>query len=349
MRLTVNEPTEQVKYGFMAGTENSKGAVTAAIVGNGCVMLAKFTAFFATGSGAMLSEGIHTFADLLNQILLLIGIKRSANDPDDDFAYGYGAERYVWALISAVGIFFLGCGVTIYHGISSLTHEHEPVSNYGWAIGVLIVSFLIEFYVLAVAVRSVYAAANGQPFLRFLRKEADPAVVAVVLEDAAACLGVLIAFAAIALTKITGQQYWDAIGSISIGILLGLIACWLIHRNRSILVGESVPPHIRSQLLRILNENPAVEEVVDLRTRILDTSTYRIKADIHFDGTALARQKQHELLAEYEKIHSYEDFQAFAVRYADEIVELLADEIDAIERRIRDEIPQAEHMDLEAD
>ncbi|MCR9202055.1 MAG: cation diffusion facilitator family transporter [Planctomycetaceae bacterium] len=330
--------------------ESSKGAVIAAIVGNALVMVAKFVAFFATGSGAMFSEAVHTFADVLNQILLLVGIKRSSTEANDDFAYGYGAERYVWALISAVGIFFLGCGVTVYHGIHSLLHKPEAAMNhYGWAVSVLIISFLIEFYVLYLAVRSAKAAAHGQPLLPFLRKEADPAVVAVILEDSAACLGVLIALAAIFLTQITGQYWWDAVGSILIGVLLGAIAFWLIHRNRSILIGESVPPHIRQQLLTILNQNPAVEEVVDLRTRILDTSTYRIKADIHFDGSALALQKRHELRDEYDRIENYEQFEAFAIRFADEIVDLLADEIDKIEKNIRKEIPQAEHMDLEAD
>lgn len=332
----------------MAG-QASKGAVIAAIVGNSAVMVAKFTAFFATGSGAMFSEAIHTFADVLNQILLLVGIKRSSNDADDKFDYGYGAERYVWALISAVGIFFLGCGVTVYHGISSLFGAHEPMSNYGWAIGVLIVSFLVEFYVLLIAVKSVKKQAEGAPFFKFMKTEADPAVVAVVLEDSAACVGVLIALAAIGLTKITGHHYWDAVGSIAIGVLLGFIAFWLIHRNRSILIGESVPVHIRNQLMQILQDNPTVEEVVDLRTRILDTETYRIKADLHFDGSALAQKKKHELRAEYDKIDNYEQFEAFAIRYADEIVDLLADEIDNIEKQIRKEIPRAEHMDLEAD
>ena len=223
----------------MAGPESSTRAVVIAIVGNFSVMCAKFIAFFATGSGALFSEGVHTFADLLNQILLLIGIKRSTHNADDKFAYGYAAERYVWALISAVGIFFLGCGVTMYHGISSLLHEHEPLSHLGWAVGVLIISFIIEFYVLIVAVRSVKQAADGKPLFKYMKDEADPAIVAVVLEDSAACLGVLIALAAIALTHLTGHQYWDAVGSITIGILLGLIAFWLIQRNRSILIGES--------------------------------------------------------------------------------------------------------------
>ncbi|MFT5524878.1 MAG: zinc transporter 9 [Pirellulaceae bacterium] len=332
----------------MAGPTSSKGAVIAAIIGNGLVMIAKFVAFFVTGSGAMLSESIHTLADLLNQILLLVGIQRSAHGPDDEFEYGYGAEQYVWALISAVGIFFLGCGVTVYHGIHSLLDPHQ-MTDYSWAIGVLILAFFIEGFVLFIAVQAVKAKADGKPFFKFLFTEADPAAVAVVLEDSAACLGVLIAFAAIILTWVTGHAYWDAIGSIVIGMLLGAIAIWLIARNRSLLVGESVPAHVRQQVLKILHDNPAVEEVIDLRTRILDNETYRIKADIHFDGNALAEKMESQLQEHYNRIESFGDFKAFASRYADDIVDLLADEIDAIEKKIRSEIPQAKHMDLEAD
>lgn len=166
-------------------------------------------------------------------ILLLVGIQRSKNAADDKFDYGYGAERYVWALISAVGIFFLGCGVTVYHGIFGLLDFHEPMSDFGWPIAVLIVAFFVEFCVLTIAVKSVKKQANGAPLFKLMKTEADPAVVAVVLEDSAACLGVLIAVTATGLTKITGQHHWDAIGSNAIGILLGLIAFWLIHRNRT--------------------------------------------------------------------------------------------------------------------
>lgn len=326
----------------------SRLAVVSALIGNSVVMVVKSTAFLFTGSGAMLSEAVHTLADLLNQTLLLIGIVRSERRPDETFQYGYGAERYVWALISAVGIFFLGCGVTVYHGVHSLIHP-EPLSDLGWAVAALVFSFGVEFYVLVVAVRAVRAKASGKPFVRFLRTEADPSAVAVILEDFAACVGVVIALVAILLARFTGELYWDAIGSIVIGLLLGTVAIWLIWRNHGLLVGPAIPQEIRDQVRRILEENPAVEEVVDLRTRILDMDTYRIKADLKFDGKLLAQKLEAKIKKAHEGIRTYEDFKRFAADYADDVIELLGDEIDAIEKAIRDEVPKARHLDLEAD
>jgi len=313
-------------------------------------MVAKFIAFSFTGSGAMLSEGIHSLADVLNQTLLMIGVVRADRAPDETHPYGYASERYVWALISAVGIFFLGCGVTMYHGVNQLLHlgEHH-VTDVTWAIGVLIFSLVIEAIVLVLAVRTAYKQAAGRPFFNYLWKQADVATVAIILEDAAACLGVILAMIALVLTKVTGQPYWDAIGSLSIGLLLGAIAIWLIAKNRSLLLGVSIPPHVEKQVLQILNDNPMVEEIVDFRSRVLDSETYRIKADIHFRGEALADKLSPTIKAAYEKIESLEDFERFAVRYADEVVDLLADEIDAIEKKIREKAPEARHLDIEAD
>lgn len=330
-------------------TQGSKGAVITAIAGNSLVMLAKFVAWFFTASTSMLSEAIHTAADLLNQILLYVGIIRSGKSADPDFDYGYAAERYVWALISAVGIFFLGCGVTIFHGVESLLDDHHVVKDSSWAIWVLLFALAVEGYVLWVAVKAAMKQADGQPFFQFLRSEADPATVAVVLEDSAACVGVIIALVAIMLAQITGHAYWDAIGSITIGVLLGFIAVWLIYRNTQLLVGASIPPRIRQQVEQIINANPAVEEIVDMKTRILDTETYRIKADIRFDGEALAEKLRSQVDAAYAGIKSADDLHKFAKEFADDVVELLADEIDAIEKRIQQEIPKARHMDLEAD
>ncbi|MEN8165409.1 MAG: cation diffusion facilitator family transporter, partial [Acidobacteriota bacterium] len=206
-------------------------AVMAAIVGNSTVTVAKMVAFFITGSAAMLSEALHSMADTLNQILLMIGIRRSSRAADPRFPFGYGAERAVWALMSAVGIFFLGCGVTVYHGIQSLLHPHE-LEGLGWAVGVLVVSFVIEFAVLVLAVRTVRHDAKGKPFFAYLRHEADPTAVAVVLEDSAACLGVVIALVGIFASHWTGNSLWDAVASILIGLLLGMIATWLVARTR---------------------------------------------------------------------------------------------------------------------
>jgi len=330
----------------MAGS--SQRAVVAAIFGNTLVAIAKFGAFFVTGSGAMLSEGIHTAADLLNQILLLIGIRRSSRKADRAFPYGYGAERYVWALMSAVGIFFLGCGVTVYHGIESLLHPHE-LSDVRWAVGVLIGSFFIELYVLIIAVKGVRADAGNRPFFRYLRKESDPSIAAVVLEDAAACLGVLIALAAILLQQTTGQLFWDGVGSLTIGVLLGFVAIFLIVRNRSLLVGSSIPAEERGKVMDVLKKSPSIQHVSDLRSQVIDNDTYRIRAEVRFDGRNIAHRLEPQLQEAYKQIRDYDDFRKFAVEFADDVVEELGGIIDGLEAEIRQEVPKARHLDLEAD
>lgn len=327
----------------MAG---SKKSVIAAISGNSVVMVAKFTGFFVTGSGAMLSEAIHTMADLMNQILLLIGIVRSEKAPDKEYHYGYGRERYVWALMSAVGIFFLGCGVTVYHGVSSLMHPHE-ITGLGWAIGVLLFSLVIEAIVLWVAFKALWDARGDKPFVEYLRKDADPSAVAVLLEDGAACTGVIIALVTIGLTKLTGHVWWDAIGSITIGLLLGAVAIWLIVRNKELLVGRSMPEEARAKVREILRKHGMVEEVVEMRSTIIDTETYDVLIAIEFHGDRFADRLTDELRAAYEKIEDFEGFQKWAAEYGDRVLQLLGDEIDAIEAEIREKVPAVKHIDIE--
>ncbi len=211
------------------------------------------------------------------------------------------------------------------------------------------ISFFIEGYVLFIAVSGVKKEAGKERFFKYMKEEADPSAVAVILEDGAACLGVVIALVAIILTQMTGHLYWDSIGSLMIGFLLGAIAIWLISRNHALLVGPSIPPNVRAQVMKILEDNPAVEEVVDLRSRILDSETYRIKVDIEFDGAVIAKKKEGELKAAYENIKTYDDFQVFVIQFSDEVVELLGDEIDEIEAKIREQIPKAQYLDLEAE
>ncbi len=328
--------------------QGSKLAVGAAIAGNSVVMVGKFVAFGLTGSAAMLSEALHSVADVLNQVLLMVGIVRSHHPPDRRFPFGYGAERYVWALMSAVGIFFLGCGVTVYHGVTKLMHPHA-IEQVGWAAAALGLALVVEGYVLFVAIRAVQRDAAGRPFFRYLRRQADPSAVAVILEDSAACLGVLLAGAGIALSHVTGYHGWDAIASIAIGGLLGAVAVWLIVRNRALLVGPAVPPEVRERIQAAIEQHPAVEKLIRLRTRQLDLETHRVAADIEFDGAVLADKLEDELKAAYAEIDSYEDFKAFADRFADDVVELLGDEVDAIEAAILEADPKARYLDIETE
>ncbi|QDT77582.1 ferrous iron efflux protein F [Gimesia maris] len=330
---------------------NSRFAVIAALIGNALITVAKGATFLITGSGAMLSETIHSVADFLNQVLLLIGLVRADQAPDKRFEYGYAGERYVWALISAVGIFFLGCGVTIYHGVQSLFHPPDLVlGEMNWAIAALLFALVIDGIVFYLALKGEWknAAREGRPFHQYLRKEADPAAVAVILEDGAACVGVIIALVSIMLTQMTGQHYWDAIGSIGIGVLLGGIAVWLIIRNQELLVGPSIPPRTREQVERILKNNPLVEDVLDLRSRILSIDNYRIKADLSFNSQELSKRLKKKALAAYPEIKSEQDFELFCQNYTEDVLTMLADEIDKIEAEIQRQVPEAQHLDLEA-
>ncbi len=328
--------------------EGSKLAVGSAIAGNSLIAVGKFVAFGVTGSAAMLSEALHSVADSINQILLMVGIVRASKQADQTHPYGYGAERAIWALMSAVGIFFLGAGVTIYHGIQTLLHPHH-LEGLGWALGVLAVSFVIEAFVLYLALRAAKGAAGDTPLFTHLKRYADPGTVAVVMEDSAACLGILIALGGIGMSQWTGQPVWDSVASLMIGVLLGAVAIWLIWRNHQLLVGPAVPAEARERIRQVLASNPHVEKIVRLRTRMLDNDTYQVDADVEFDGETLAQKLEPAIREAYPDIESYEDFEAFAHEFADQVVEKLGDEVDAIEDEIQRIVPRVRYLDIETE
>ncbi|MFH1131711.1 MAG: cation diffusion facilitator family transporter [Pseudomonadota bacterium] len=331
----------------MAGPKSST-AVLAAIAGNSMVMVTKFVAFLVTGSGAMLSEGIHSFADVLNQSLLFLGIWASHKPPDAEYPYGYDRERFVWAIISAVGIFFLGAGVTAYHGVASLFNP-PTITNVFWAFFVLALSFVFEGFVLAIAVNQLKRAAKGRPFFTFLHTEADPSVVAVFLEDSVALFGITAAFAAIALTRLTGNPIWDSIGSITIALLLTGVAGILISQNRRMLLGVAMPAREREKVFKVLRDNPAVEAVYDFKSRLLSVDKYQVKMEVEFEGHAIARNLNSLIAKAYPQITTYEQFQKFCEDFADKVIEALGDEIDRIEEQIRQQVPAVKHVDIETD
>jgi zinc transporter 9 len=322
--------------------------VAAALIGNSTVTLIKGFVAISSGSSAMFSEAVHSFADTLNQTLLLIGLRRSRKKPDEEFGYGYGFERFFWALISACGIFFLGAGVTIYHGISTLQHP-KPVEFDILIFIVLAVAFVIEFWTLKVAASALIAAHPGFSWRERI-DHADPTTLAVFLEDGIAVIGVTVAALAITLSYVTGSVIWDAAGSIVIGLLLAFAAIVLIVKNRQYLIGRSIPESERAAILDLLAHESAIERVIDFKSTVLDIGVYRIKCEVEFNGSALlhAAHQMDELKNDYEKIKDdYEEFKKFYVDYADRVPRLIGKRIDEIEAKIRERFPNVRHIDIE--
>lgn len=322
--------------------------VIAALIGNIVVMLIKGAVAVTSGSSAMFSETVHSFADTLNQALLLVGVRRSRKKPDEEFGYGYGFERFFWALISACGIFFVGAGVTIYHGISSLQHPESVTINI-FTFFVLAVSFVIEFWTFRIASREL---ARAYPELSWWERldHADPSTLAVCLEDGIAVIGVIIAAFAIAMSYVTANVAWDAWGSIAIGVLLAAAAVILITKNRQYLIGRSIPEKEREEIIELLRKEPAIERVIDFKSTILDIGVYRIKCEVEFNGSALLDEahQMEDLKDEFEKVkNDYESFKKFCVEYADRIPRLMGKRIDDIEAKLREKFPRVRHIDIE--
>jgi solute carrier family 30 (zinc transporter), member 9 len=336
----------------MAG--GSKLAVYTAIGANSVVTVAKLSGFAITGSGAMLSEGIHSFADVCNQVLLAVGMKRSQAAPDEKHPLGYGNEAFVWSLISAVGIFFLGCGVSLTHGVQALMHGgHHDESGGMLNIGILIFALVVEGASLLVAVYGLKAEAkkHDQSLTDYLRTTDDPFGIAVLLEDSAAVFGVLLALTAVGLTHYTHEPYWDAIGSISIGLLLGFVAYFLIAKNRELLLGRSIRDQDKKALTALLQEDPAIEGVLKQQAMVTGTDSYTIRAELDFDGRYLARKhlKDQDITALHASLDKPEALQELLEEFGEAMVERLGDEIDRIESKIRKDLPKAKNIDLEVD
>jgi len=328
---------------------SSTSAVLAALIGNAFLTVLKFTVWTFSGSGAMFSEAIHTLADTSNQALLLIGIRRSERPAGPMFAYGYGAERYLFAILSAVGIFVLGCGVTVYHGVHSYLHPPEELTIAWWLFAVLGISFLVDGFVFIKALRAVRGQMGGRSVRSFLRSITDPTAFAVLLEDFAACVGVLIALAGIVLAMLTNNTRWDALASILIGLMLGGIAIWIALQNRTLLVGRRMPPEIRESVLAYMESQPSVERVVDMRSRVMGANHFKMACDVDFNGRFLGQRLGpwvHERAGELESAEACEQF---ASEFGERVIDQLSLEVDRLEEELRKIHPELEHLDLEAD
>ena len=215
-----------------------------------------------TGSAAMVAEAAHSWADAGNEVFLLLAERRAGRGPDARHPLGYGRAAYVWSMVAAFGLFAVGSAVSVWHGITAWSAPEEE-AEYTIAYIVLAVAFVLEGISFLNAHRRVRRDAERRHIsdATFLRQTSDPTLRAVWVEDASALIGLAIAAAALALHQLTGDPRWDAAGSILVGVLLGVVAIFLLSRNMAFLVGEVADPVVRTRVLRWLLERPEVLSV----------------------------------------------------------------------------------------
>jgi len=249
----VNEPS--VDPGSAA--KESLLTVVVAFGANLLIAVAKTAAALVTGSASLVAEAAHSWADSGNEVFLLVAQRRGARPADELHPVGHGRETYVWALFAAVGLFAVGAAVSVTHGVTELLHP-EPAQNFPVAYAVLGIAFVLEGISFAQSLRQARAEATriDRELLEHVVATSDPTLRAVFAEDAAALVGLVIAFFGVGLHEVTGSPVPDAIGSILVGVLLGVVSLLLIDRNRRFLVGEPVAPALRAAALsRLLAED----------------------------------------------------------------------------------------------
>jgi cation diffusion facilitator family transporter len=238
-----------------------------------------------TGSASILAEAAHSWADSGNEIFLLVANRRSRRPSDPAHPFGYGREAYVWSLLAALGLFVAGAAVSVTHGVQELLHP-EPATDFLVGYVVLAVSFLLEGISFLRSVRQARPAAEllERDLIEQVMATSDPTLRAVFAEDAAALLGLLIAAVGLGAHELTGSSVPDAVGSILVGLLLAVVASYLIERNRAFLLGEEADPRIRSAVILALLQEPEVARVTYLRLEFVGPRIVSVIGDVDLTG-----------------------------------------------------------------
>lgn len=260
----------------MSDNKGSLKAVYVALIGNFLISVIKYIVSFITGSSALLSEAIHTTADCTNQVFLLIGNKRSKKKATEQHSFGYERESFFWALLVAILLFFVGAAFSVYEGVHKLINP-EPLHHIYWIFLVLIASILIEGKSFLVAHKE-FRKRNKKSFVKGIEDSTDTNLVVILLEDFAALTGLVI----VLITTIVSIFFpiFDAIGSILVGILLGVVAFKLADEIRKLIVGESMPREGRSKIKSILNEYDMVEHINKVQTMVIGNNKYLVLISI---------------------------------------------------------------------
>jgi cation diffusion facilitator family transporter len=301
----------------MSGPDTRK-VVIAALAGNMAIAVCKFGAAFMSGSTATLAEAVHSVADTGNQGLLLVGLRLAARPADDRFPFGRSGEKYFWPFVVALMLFSVGGAFAVYDGASHLMHpSHGEHGSRFWSYGVLGISLAFEAMSFRVAWKEFKILAKGRPWIVAVREARDPTIPLVLAEDTTALIGLAIAFLAVLTSHLTGQAFWDPLGSIMIGLLLAAVAVALARNTHTLLVGASADPEEQGHALSLTEATPGVEKV----TQIL---TFHVGPDVVILAMKIGFTKSMK---------------------ADEIEETIND----IERRVRAELPLMRKIFIEVD
>jgi cation diffusion facilitator family transporter len=290
-------------------------AIVAALLANAGIAIAKFIGWLITGSSSMLAEAVHSVADTSNQGLLLLGGRTARRAATQEHPFGYGRDRYFYSFVVALLLFTLGSVFALYEGIHKL-ESHEPLTSPIVAVVILVVAIGLETFSFRTAIVESRPLKGSGTWWQFIRQAKVPELPVVLLEDLGALVGLILALFGVGLTVLTGDPVWDAVGTICIGVLLGVIAIILIIEMKSLLIGEGAAPPVLTDIVSAL-ESGEVQRVIHIKTQYLGPEEMLVAAKI-----ALAPGLPFEAVAAA---------------------------IDAAEARIRERVPDARIIYLEPD
>ena len=295
---------------------DSHKAVWAALLANLAIAISKLIVALVSGSSAMLAEACHSLADTGNEVLLMIGLRRSQRPPDEKHPFGYGKEEYFWSFMVAVMIFVVGAVVSFYEGVKKLFHPH-PLEGLFWIYLVLGMAFVVEALSLRVAFREFRKEMGEERFWDALRVTGNVSLVVVLFEDSAALLGLVLAFLGVSLAHVTGNYTFDGLASLAIGALLAGVAFFLAAKTRDLLIGEAARKEKVARVREVLRKCGHIEGVGDVLTMQLGPDNLLVAVNLDFDDSLP--------VGELEAL------------------------IDRLEKSIREALPEARQIFIEAD
>jgi len=292
------------------GQEGSVRAILYALGANFGIAVAKFAAAAWTGSGSMLAEAIHSTADCANQLLLLLGMREAKRPESPDHPLGHHRAAYFWAMVVALLLFFMGGAFSVYEGIERWRHP-QPLQNELIAMAVLGVAVVLEAFSLAGAMREIRKVAGGKRFLRWFRESRQSELMVVAGEDIAALAGLVLAFLAVAAAVATGNPLWDALGTLSVGAVLMVVAVAIMIEVKGLIVGESADPEQRAAIEAFIAAQPEVAQVFKVITlawgeRIIIAVKARMAEAESISGAEMVRRinvVEERIQAEFRSAH----------------------------------------------